>query len=358
MRYLFLIAVASALLGSAQLAAQPPSVFTLTNARGMEARITNFGGILMSLKVPDRQGRMEDVVLGFDTPEEYRDKEHPYFGALIGRYANRIANAQFTLNGQTYKLAANNNGNSLHGGNAGFDKKVWQASQKGNRLTLTLVSPDGEEGYPGALTVTAVYELTEDNELRLTLTAKTTKPTVVNLTNHTYFNLGGPSRRDILGHDLRIFASRFTPVNEKLIPTGELRSVTGTPFDFRDPIRIGERIDDASDEQIRFGLGYDHNYVLDRVTKDGLDPAAQAHDPISGRTLLVLTSQPAVQLYTGNFLDGTIKGKGGVVYGKRKAFCLETQHYPDSPNQAAFPTTVLKPGQTYRHTTVYRFSTK
>lgn len=357
MRTLFLIAVASAFLTTV-LPAQPLSVFTLANSRGMEARITNYGGILMSLKVPDRRGRLEDVVLGFDTPEEYRTKPHPYFGALVGRYANRIAGAKFSLNGQTYSLAPNNNGNSLHGGNTGFDKKIWQASQKGNKLTLTLTSPDGEEGYPGALTVTAVYELTEDNELRLSFTAKTTKPTVLNLTNHSYFNLGGPGRRDILGQDLRIFASRFTPVNETLIPTGELRPVTDTPFDFRDSFRIGERIDDTSDPQIRFGGGYDHNYVLDRVTKDGLDPAAQVYDPLSGRTLLVLTTQPAVQLYTGNFLDGSLQGKGGAAYTKRKALCLETQHYPDSPNQPGFPSTVLKPGQTYRSTTVYRFGVR
>jgi aldose 1-epimerase len=337
---------------------QPLEVFTLKNGQGVEARITNYGGILMSLKTPDRQGRSDDIVLGFDTPEEYRaKKEHPYFGALVGRYGNRIAKAQFSLDGATYKLAANNGPNALHGGLAGFDKKVWKASQKGNKLTLDLVSPDGEEGYPGELRVTVVYELTEANELRIDYTARTTKPTVVNLTNHSYFNLGGPARKDILGHDLRLNASRFTPVDAGLIPTGELAPVAGTPFDFLAATRIGARID-SSDEQIRRGGGYDHNFVLDRKTDAKLELAAEAYEPVSGRTLTVLTTEPGVQFYTGNFLDGTLKGKDGVAYTKRKAFCLETQHYPDSPNQSAFPSTVLRPKQTYRSTTVFRFGVR
>ncbi len=348
----------STLAATAFCLAQPLEVFTLKNARGIEAKITNYGGILMSLQAPDRQGRFEDILLGFDTAEEYRTKkEHPYFGALVGRYGNRIAKARFSLDGKAYSLAANNGPNALHGGLVGFDKKIWKAAQKGNKLTLELLSPDGEEGYPGELRVTVVYELTDANELKIDYTARTTKPTVVNLTNHAYFNLGGPSRRDVLGHDLKLNASRYTPVDSGLIPTGELAPVAGTPFDFRQPTRIGARID-APDEQIRRGGGYDHNFVLDRKSPGKLELAAEAHDPISGRTLSVFTTEPGVQFYTGNFLDGALKGKSGQAYGKRRGFCLETQHFPDSPNQPAFPSTVLTPKQTYRSTTVFQLSVR
>jgi aldose 1-epimerase len=338
--------------------AQPLAVYTLKNTQGAEVKITNYGGIVMSIRVPDRQGRFDDVVLGFDTPEEYRTKkDHPYFGALIGRYGNRIAKAQFTLDGKTYKLAANNNGNSLHGGLIGFDKKIWQATQKANRLTLSLISPDGEEGYPGELKTTVVYELTGSNELRIDYTARTSAPTVLNLTNHTYFNLGGPARRDTLAHDLKINASRYTPVDSGLIPTGELAPVSGTAFDFRQPTRIGARID-APETQIKLGGGYDHNFVLDRNSPNKLELAAEVYEPVSGRTLTVLTTEPGVQFYTGNFLDGSILGKEQNPYTKRKAFCLETQHFPDSPNQPNFPSTVLRPKETYRSTTVFRFGVR
>ncbi len=330
--------------------AQDFQVFTLKNKAGLEAKITNYGGILMSLKAPDRQGKFADIVLGFDTPQEYRDKNAgPYFGALIGRYANRIAKAQFNLDGKTYPLAANNGPNALHGGRIGFDKKFWTATQQGNRLTLTLISPDGEEGYPGELKASVVYTLTDSNELQIDYSASTTKPTVVNLTNHSYFNLSGG--RDILSHELQLNASRFTPVDSGLIPTGELRPVSGTPFDFQKPTAIGARID-ANDEQIRLGGGYDHNFILDGKT------AATVYDPLSGRTLTVTTTEPAVQFYTGNFLDGTLTAKGGAKYTKRQAFCLETQHYPDSPNQPKFPTTILRPGQTYRSQTIFRFGVR
>lgn len=348
------------LLGMAALPAlaQPLEVYTLKNSKGMEVKITNYGAIIMSILAPDRQGKFDDVVLGFDSPEEYRSKkEHPYFGAVVGRYGNRIAKGQFTLDGKLYKLATNNGPNALHGGIVGFDKKVWKGSQKGNKLTLELVSADGEEGYPGELRVTVAYELTEANELKIDYTAKTTKATVVNITNHTYFNLGGPGRRDILAHDLKLNAAQYTPVDSGLIPTGEIATVAGTPFDFRQATRIGARID-AKDEQIRLGGGYDHNFVLDRKSPNKLELAAEAYEPISGRSLTVTTTEPGVQFYTGNFLDGSIAGKGKQAYAKRKAFCLETQHYPDSPNQVKFPSTVLRPKETYRSTTVFQFGVR
>ncbi len=345
-------------LSTLPLLAQPLEVYTLKNAKGMEAKITNYGAIVMSILAPDRQGKLDDVVLGFDTPEEYRaKKEHPYFGAIVGRYGNRIAKGQFTLDGKTYTLAKNNGPNALHGGLVGFDKKIWKATQKANKLTLETVSADGEEGYPGELRATVVYELTEANELKIDYTARTTKPTVLNLTNHTYFNLGGPARRDILAHDLKLNASTYTPVDAGLIPTGEIAPVANTPFDFRQPTRIGARID-TQNEQIQRGGGYDHNFVLDRKSPNKLEVAAEVSEPISGRTLTVLTTEPAVQFYTGNFLDGSIMGKGKQAYGKRKAFCLETQHYPDSPNRPKFPSTVLRPGQTYRSTTVFQFGAR
>lgn len=338
--------------------AQPLEVYTLKNSKRMEVKVTNYGAIVMSILAPDRQGKLDDVVLGFDSAEEYRAKKaHPYFGAVVGRYGNRIAKGQFTLDGKTYTLAKNNGPNALHGGLVGFDKKVWKGSQKGNKVTLETISADGEEGYPGELRVTVAYELTEANELKIDYTAKTNKPTVVNLTNHTYFNLGGPGRRDILAHDLTLNASHYTPVDSGLIPTGEIAAVGGTPFDFRQTTRIGARID-SKDEQLALGGGFDHNFVLDRKSANKLELAAEAYEPISGRSLRVTTTEPGVQFYTGNFLDGSILGKGRQAYGKRRAFCLETQHYPDSPNQPKFPSTVLRPKDTYRSTTVFQFGAR
>jgi len=331
-------------------------LFTLTNSQGMRVAITNYGGIVVSIAVPDREGKPGDVVLGFDNLEGYLGK-HPYFGALVGRYANRIGNARFELGGVEYKLAANNGPNSLHGGVQGFDKRAWTAREipgEQPALELTRLSHDGEEGYPGNLHAKVVYSLTQDNALRIDYTATTDKDTVLNLTNHSYFNLAGEGKGDILKHEMMINADRFTPIDSTLIPTGELRTVEGTPFDFRKSTPIGARID-ADDEQIKFGKGYDHNFVLNRAGH-GLSLAARVTDPESGRVLEVLTTQPGIQFYTGNFLDGSIPGKGGKTYGRRSAFCLETQHFPDSPNKPSFPSTVLKPGESYHQTTVYRFS--
>lgn len=337
------------------LSGQTPQTYTLKNKAGMEAVISNYGGILMSLKVPDRSGKLDDVVLGFDTPGEYiTKKEHPYFGSIVGRYGNRIGKAQFSIEGKNYKLAANNGPNALHGGLVGFDKKFWTARQQGNVLTLELISKDGEEGYPGELRTMVTYTLTDKNELRIDYQATTNKPTVVNLTNHSYFNLGGKAARHVLGHTLKLNASRFTPVTRDLIPTGELRAVAGTPFDFTKPTPIGARIE-ANDEQLKFGGGYDHNFVFDKGVTAKPELVAEVFDPPSGRLMDVFTTEPGVQLYTSNFLDGKIVGKGGVKYERRHAFCLETQHFPDSPNQPAFPSTLLRPGNTYKSTTVFQF---
>lgn len=336
---------------------QVTELFTLTNRHGMQVVITNYGGRVTSILVPDRQGKLADVVLGFDHPDGYLGS-NPYFGALVGRYGNRIAKGKFKLNGVEHKLAINNGENALHGGLKGFDKVTWTAkefSKNPPAVELTYVGQDGEEGYPGRLTAKVVYTLTDANELRIDYTATTDKATVLNLTNHSYFNLGGEGHGDILKHEMMINADRFTPVDAGLIPTGELRKVEGTPFDFRKPTAIGARIHD-NDEQLKLGGGYDHNFVLNR-TGHGLTLAARVTDPESGRVMEVLTTQPGVQFYTGNFLDGTIHGKGGKVYGQRAAFCLETQHFPDSPNHPKFPTTELKPGQAYHQTTTYRFST-
>jgi aldose 1-epimerase len=338
------------------------NVYTLKNAKGVEARIINRGGILVSLKVPDRQGAFDDVVLGFDNFDGY-DKDNPFFGAIVGRYGNRIAKGRFSLDGHEYKLAVNNGENALHGGIKGFDKQIWDAkpaqmqdgSKDGQSLQLQYVSKDGEEGYPGTLTATVTYTLTDANELRIHYQATTDKPTVVNLTNHSYFNLKGAGNGDILDTVLTLNADKFTPVDKGLIPTGELRPVDGTPFDFRQPHAIGARID-SQDEQIKFGGGYDHNFVLNGKAGT-LRLAARAMDPKSGRVLEISTTEPGVQFYTGNFLDGTLHGKGGKVYNKRYGFCLETQHYPDSPNKPSFPSTVLKPGGKYDTTTVFKFST-
>ncbi len=330
-------------------------IYTLRNANGVEARITSYGATLVSLRVPDRDGNLADVIFGFDSLEGYLG-DPPYFGAIVGRYGNRIALGKFTLDGQEYTLATNNGANSLHGGNRGFDKVLWNGEMEGDRLILTYTSPDGEEGYPGTLTATVTYSLTEDNALQIDYEATTDKPTVVNLTNHAYFNLRDAGASPILDHQMMINADAFTPVDEGLIPTGEIRPVDGTPFDFREPTAIGARID-ADNEQIRFGGGYDHNFVLNR-TSEGLALAARVYNSTTGREMEVLTTEPGVQFYTGNFLDGTITGKGGVTYQRRSGFCLETQHFPDSPNKPEFPTTVLRPGETYRTTTLYRFSAR
>jgi len=337
---------------------QPVGLYTLTNTGGMEVAITNYGGIVVSIKAPDRSGKFADVVLGFDTFDAYLNNT-PFFGALVGRYGNRIAKARFTLDGHEYHLAANDNGNTLHGGLKGFDKRLWNAKDVSTKevpaLELTYLSKDGEEGFPGNLSVTVTYSLTPKNELKIDYAATTDKDTVLNLTNHSYFNLAGQGEGDILSHLMMINGDRFTPVDATLIPTGELKSVAGTPLDFRKPTAIGARID-ADDQQIKFGRGYDHNFVLNRKGGE-LILAARVTEPSSGRVLEVLTTQPGLQFYTGNFLDGTIHGKVGKVYPRRSAFCMETQRFPDSPNQPQFPTTVLKPGKHFQSTTVFRFST-
>lgn len=333
----------------------PVELYTLRNSHGMEAQIMTYGGIVTSLKVPDKRGKLDDVVLGYDTLDAYL-KSTPYFGAFIGRYGNRIAKGQFSLDGVTYTLATNNGVNALHGGLKGFDKVVWTArplpTANGPSLIMTYVSRNGEEGYPGNLLVTAVYSITEDNALKVEFTATTDRKTVVNLTHHSYFNLRGSG--DVLGHIVTINADKFTPVDSGLIPTGELRPVAGTPFDFMTPSAIGARIGQTQDEQIVLGQGYDHNWVLNKRGSE-LSLAAKVHEPMTGRTMEVWTTEPATQFYTGNFLDGTLVGKGGWTYQKRNGFCFEPQHYPDSPNHPAFPSTELKPDETYRNTIIYKF---
>ena len=336
---------------------QPVELYTLSNAKGMQATIITYGGVVTSLKTPDRTGAMADIVLGFDSMDGYL-KENPYFGALIGRYGNRIGQGRFSLNGNSYSLARNDGENHLHGGLKGFDKAIWAAKDvstvEAQRLELTYASRDGEEGYPGNLSVTVTYSLTPDNELRIDYAAATDKDTVVNLSNHAYFNLAGQGDGDILGHEVTIFADRYTPIDKGLIPTGKLDKVEDTPFDFRTPHPIGERINNK-DTQIAFGKGYDHNFVLNSGG-GSLAPAARVKDPKSGRVMDVRTTEPGLQFYTGNFLDGTLTGKAGKVYRQRYAFCMETQHFPDSPNKPEFPSTTLKPGEQYKSTTVYRFS--
>jgi len=334
-------------------------LFTLTNRNGMEARITNYGGIVTTLTAPDRNNKYADVVLGFNDLDSYL-KGHPYFGALVGRYGNRIAKGRFTLNGVEYKLAVNNGENHLHGGIKGFDKVVWTArsmrTKLGPALSLTYVSKDMEEGYPGNLTVKVVYTLTNNNELRIDYSASTDKDTVTNLTHHSYFNLAGEGNGDILNHQLLLKASRFTPTDAGSIPTGELRNVQGTPFDFLKSTSIGARIN-QDEEQLKFGGGYDHNWVVNGRAGT-LRQAASVYESTSGRVMDVWTTEPGIQFYTGNFLDGTLTGKSGKAYARRNGFCLETQHYPDSPNKPKFPTTTLRKGATYRSTTIYRFSAR
>ena len=335
---------------------QPVDLYILTNKNGMQAAITNYGGTVVSLKVADRNGKFEDVVLGYDNLDGYATGK-AYIGATVGRYANRIAHATFTLDGITYTLAKNDGDNHLHGG---FNKRVWTAkdvsSSAGQALELTYLSKDGEEGFPGNLPVKVVYTLTDQNELKIDYSATTDKDTVLNLTNHAYFNLAGQGNGDILQQQIMIRADRFTPIDATSIPTGELRSVRGTPFDFTNSTAIGARID-QDDQQLKLGRGYDHNFVLNGDTMRALFLAAQAYDPHSGRVLEVFTTEPGIQLYTGNFLDG-IHGKDGKVYNRRYAFCLETQHFADSPNRPNFPSTELKPGQHFQSTTLYKFSAR
>jgi aldose 1-epimerase len=339
---------------------QAVDLYTLKNSKGAEACIMTYGGVMEKLLVPDRNGTVADVVLGFDTLDGYLQPGVPYFGALIGRYGNRIGGAQFTLDGQTYSLAKNDHGNTLHGGLKGFDKVLWTARPSvgahGPELVLAYVSKDGEEGFPGNLEVTAIYTLTDDNELRVEFSAKTDKPTVVNLTDHSYFNLAGQGNGDILNHVVYINADRTTPTDEHLIPTGALADVTGTPFDFRTPTTIGLRINDPN-TVLQYGPGYDHNWVINNPPGQfGLQ--ARVVEPNSGRVLEVWSDQPGLQFYAGNFLDGTLTGKDGKVYQRRTAFCMEPQHFPDSPNKPAFPSVELKPGQTYHSTIVYKFGTQ
>jgi len=326
------------------------SLYTL-QTEYMEAAITDYGATLVSLRTPDRDGSAADIVLGFDSLAGYLDANKPYFGATIGRYANCIANGLFRQNGVEYTLARNDNGNSLHGGIRGFDKVVWDARESADRVEFTYASSHGEEGFPGTLSVQVAYSV-RGNELRLDYSAVTDRDTVVNLTNHTYFNLDGQGEGDILNHEVLIRASHFTPIDGRQIPTGELAPVDGTPFDFRSPHRIGARIRESS-EQLRLGNGYDHNYVLDG---QGLRLVARARSAESGRILDLLSTEPGLQFYTANYLDGSVTGKGGIAYAKHSGFCFETQHFPDSPNQPAFPSTVLKPGERFCSTTVFKLS--
>lgn len=337
--------------------------YTLTNDNGMQVSVLTYGAIVQSIMVPDRDGAMGDVALGFDTIDDYVEQS-PYFGAIVGRYANRIAEGTFELEGETYELAINNEPNTLHGGDKGFDKVIWSAeevdSPDGPSLALSYTSPDGEEGYPGTLDVTVTYTVTQGDELRIEYAATTDAPTVVNLSNHSYFNLAGEGSGSIFDHELQLNASAYTPVDETLIPTGEIAPVADTAFDFTTSHPIGENIRDASDEQILIGLGYDHNFVLDRDAPDdtSMVEAAVVTEPTTGRVMTVSTTEPGVQFYSGNFLNGAVGGKSGGTYRQSDAFCLETQHFPDSPNQPEFPTTELRPGEEFTSMTVYAFSTE
>jgi aldose 1-epimerase len=331
--------------------------YILTNSSGMTAKIITYGAILTELDVPDREGKPDEVVLGFDTLKEYMT-ENPFFGATVGRVANRIAKGKFTLDGKEYKLAVNNGPNALHGGLKGFDKVEWKAEPKtepnGAAVELRHVSKDGEEGYPGNVTVTVIYTLTNNNSLRIDYTATTDKATPINLTNHTYFNLSGTKSGDILNHELMIAADKYTPADDTLIPTGEIKPVKDTPLDFTKPHRIGERIDQLKDYP---GGGYDHNFVLDGGGKE-LALTARVSEPKTGRIMEMYTTEPGVQLYTGNYLNGKLKGRGGVAYQKHAGFCLEAQHFPDAVHHDNFPSIILKPGESYKQTTIYKFSAK
>jgi len=339
-------------------AGRPVTLYTLTNANGVEVDTMNYGGIILSIRVPDRKGQFADIVLGHETLEGYVPNP-PYIGAVVGRYANRIANGTFTLDGKTYTLPKNDGPNTLHGGtDKTFNKVVWDGEpMKGKTgVTYTYLSKDGDDGFPGNMKVKVTYTLTNDNELVIEYEATTDKATVINLSQHSYFNLAGQGTGDILNHELMLNADHFTPVDKNLIPTGELRPVKGTPMDFTKSTKIGARIDDNY-EQLVLGHGYDHNWVLNSKMM-GLTLAARVYEPTSGRVMEVSTTQPGVQFYTGNFLDGTVTGKQGLVYKRRYGLCLETQHFPDSPNHPDFPTTTLKPGETFKSKTVFKFSTK
>ena len=334
------------------------TLYTLSNASGTKVSIMDLGATITSIKVPDRNGKLGDITLGFDNPSQYLT-DSPYFGAIVGRYANRIAQAQFELDGETYRLAANDGANHLHGGDTGFDKLRWQSEviddSEHAAVRFSLVSPDGQEGYPGELSVEVLYELTADSDLRVGYKAETTKPTPVNLSQHTYFNLNGHDSGSILGHHLTINAEQFTPVDSTLIPTGELREVADTPMDFRAGKLVGDEIGTET-EQLGFGRGYDHNWVLSGDSGDvDVAFAARLYSPSSGRYMDVFTDQPGLQFYSGNFLDGTIVGKANTTYEHRQGLCLETQHFPDSPNQDNFPSTILRPGEVFESTTVFKF---
>jgi aldose 1-epimerase len=339
---------------------RPITLYTLTNANGVEVDTMNYGGIIVAIRVPDRKGQFADIVLGHENLEGYVPNP-PYIGAIVGRYANRIANGTFTLDGKTYTLPKNDGPNTLHGGtDKTFNKVVWDGEPlKGNAgVTYTYLSKDGDDGFPGNMKLRVTYTLTNENELVIDYEATTDKTTVINLSQHSYFNLAGQGTSDILNHELMLNADRFTPVDKNLIPTGELRPVKGTPLDFTTSTKVGARIDDSYDQMV-LGHGYDHNWVINRKSKDdGLVLAARMYEPTSGRVLEVSTTQPGVQFYTGNFLDGTVTGKKGLVYKRRYGFCLETQHFPDSPNHSDFPSTTLKPGETFKSKTVFKFSTK
>ena len=334
--------------------------YVLRNKNGVEVTVSDFGATLVSFKAPDRNGKLADIVLGYKTAPEYEDGKS-YFGGTIGRYGNRIANGQFTLDGKVYQVPKNDGPNSLHGGIKGFNKRYWKgkdiSSDNVQSVEFTYLSPDGEEGYPGNLNVKVTYSLNDQNELRISYTATTDKDTVVNLTNHAYFNLAGEGNGDILGHELMLKADKFTPVGSTLIPTGELKPVKGTPFDFSKSTAIGARIN-QDDQQLKFGKGYDHNWVLTAGKQTKPQLAAEVFEPKSGRVLQVQTTESGIQFYSGNFLDGSVTGVSGKAYGHRSGFCLETQHFPDSPNHANFPSTVLKPGQTYHTETIYKVSAR
>jgi len=333
-------------------------LYALKNKNGLEANITNYGGRLVSMMVPDKSGKMEDVVLGYETINGYLKANEQYFGASIGRYGNRIARGSFTLDSVKYNLAINNTPNSLHGGVKGFSAKVWNAIQKEkNELELTLVSPDMEEGYPGELKVTVNYRLTDANEFSISYRAETSKPTVLNLTNHSYFNLHGAGNGDILDHEVFLNANKYTPIDSTLIPTGKIESVIGTPFDFTTPATVGSRIKDKN-EQLAFGLGYDHNFVLNKTDGKVVTLAGSVYDPQSGRFMEVFTNEPGIQFYSGNFLKGKEIGKQNKPYNFRSALCMETQHFPNSPNFSEFPTVVLRPGEVYNSVCIYKFSVK
>ncbi len=334
-------------------------LYTLKNSGGAKVSITNYGAIVQSLFMPDRNGKYDDIVLGYDTIDQY-EKRNPFFGAIVGRYGNRIKQGKFKLDGNTYQITINDNANSLHGGIKGFDKNIWNAeeikSEIGPALKLTLFSPDGDQGFPGNLTLTVIYTLTNDNELRIDYNAVSDKTTIINLTHHSYFNLSGNPGNSILNNLLMINADKYTPIDEVSIPTGELRDVANSPMDFREPIPVGLNIT-KDDEQLKNGKGYDHNFILNNFNGE-VRKAASLYDPSGGRFMEVFTDQPGIQFYSGNFLDGTITGKHGIAYKYRCALCLEAQNFPDSPNKVNFPSAVLQPGQVYKQVTIYKFSTK